>query len=90
LSITFASGLVIAVAHVLNKQFIAPSYDVIANLTAFSSAVAASTMLRHWIPVTLSTGAILCWLVLARRTLLSKRLQQRTGPASAGPVNNRS
>jgi hypothetical protein len=71
LSVTFACGLVIAVAHVINKRFIAPVYDVVANLIAFASAVAASSLLRHWIPVSFSAGAILCWLILARRTYLS-------------------
>jgi hypothetical protein len=70
LSVTFACGLVIAIAHVANERFVAPVYDVVANLTAFASAVAASSLLGHWIPVTLSAVAILCWLVLARRTFL--------------------
>jgi hypothetical protein len=73
LSVTFACGLVIAVAHVLNKRFIAPVYDVVANLTAFGCAVAASLLLGHWTPALLSTGAIACWLMLARRTLLARR-----------------
>jgi len=72
LSVTFACGLVIAVAHVINKSFIAPVYDVAANLTAFGCAVAASLLLGHWVPALLSTGAIACWLVLARRTLLAR------------------
>jgi len=73
LSVTFACGLVIAVAHVVNKGFVAPVYDVIANLTAFGCAVGASLLLRHWIPAALSTTAILCWLLLARRTVLARR-----------------
>ena len=73
LSVTFACGLVIAVAHVVNKSFIAPMYDVVANLTAFSSAVAASVLLGHWAPAVLSSVAIACWLVLARRTALARR-----------------
>lgn len=73
LSVTFACGLVIAVAHVLNKRFIAPAYDVVANLTAFSCAVAASLLLGHWLPASLSAVAIGCWLVLARRTILNRR-----------------
>lgn len=72
LSITFACGLVIAVAHVFNKSFIAPAYDVVANLTAFSCAVAASVLLGHWAPALLSAVAIACWLVLARRTILAR------------------
>ena len=44
LSVTFACGLVIAVAHVLNRRFIAPVYDVVANLLAFACAVAASML----------------------------------------------
>ena len=31
LYVTFACGLLIAVAHVLNRRFIAPGYDVVAN-----------------------------------------------------------
>ena len=73
LSVTFACGLIIAVAHVLNTGFIAPVYDVIANLTAFGCAVAASLLLGHWVPAALSSVAIVCWLLLARRTLLARR-----------------
>ncbi|MGI9163036.1 MAG: hypothetical protein ACR2JI_08980 [Mycobacterium sp.] len=72
LSITFACGLFIAVAHVANRSFIAPVYDVVANLTAFASAVAASTLLRHWAPAALSTIALACWILLARRTQLAR------------------
>ena len=73
LSVTFACGLVIAVAHVVNRRFIAPVYDVIANLLAFSCAVTASLLLGHIAPALLSAIAILCWLVLARRTALARR-----------------
>lgn len=69
LSVTFACGVVIAVAHVLNRQFVAPVYDVVANMTAFGCAVAASLMLGHWLPAAFSAVAILCWLLLARRTV---------------------
>lgn len=80
LSITFACGVVIAVAHVLNRQFVAPVYDVLANLTAFACAVAASLMLGHWAPAAFSAFAILCWLVLARRTFKSVRASH-AGPS---------
>ena len=73
LSVTFACGVVIAVAHVVNKDFIAPVYDVAANLTAFACAVAASWLLGHWVPATFSAVAIVCWLLLARRTFLARR-----------------
>jgi len=73
LSVTFACGLFIAVAHVLNRRFIAPIYDVAANLTAFGCAVAASLLLGHPVPAMFSTVAIVCWLVLARRTFLNRR-----------------
>jgi hypothetical protein len=73
LSVTFACGVVIAVSHVVNRPFVAPVYDVVANLTAFASAVAASILLGHWVPATFSSIAILCWLVLARRTFLAHR-----------------
>jgi hypothetical protein len=73
LSVTFACGLFIAVAHVINQRFIAPLYDVIANLVAFGCATAASALLDHPVPALLSAGAVACWLVLARRTILHRR-----------------
>jgi len=73
LSVTFACGVFIAVAHVVNRRFIAPVYDVVANLTAFGCAVAASVLLGQPIPAILSSAAIVCWLVLARRTVLDRR-----------------
>ena len=73
LSVTFSCGLVIAVAHVVNRRFVAPVYDVALNLLAFASAVAASLLLGHWIPALLSAFAILCWLLLARRTYVARR-----------------
>jgi hypothetical protein len=73
LSVTFSCGLVIAVAHVINRRFIAPVYDVALNLMAFASAVGASLLLGHWTPALLSGLAILCWLLLARRTFLARR-----------------
>ena len=83
LSVTFACGLLIAVAHVLNRRFIAPVYDVAANLTAFGCAVAASLLLGHWIPALLSAIAILCWLALARRTMLARRADVATNGVPA-------
>lgn len=78
LSVTFACGLIIACAHVVNRRFVAPVYDVVANLTAFSCAVGASLLLGHWVPAGFSAVAIMCWLVLARRTLMDVRLRKRT------------
>ena len=72
LSVTFSCGLVIAVAHVVNQAFIAPDYDVVANLIAFSCAVAASSLLGHWLPAALSSVAVVCWLILARRTIRAR------------------
>lgn len=83
LSVTFACGLLIAVAHVLNRNFIAPVYDVIANLVAFGCAVGASALLGHWAPALLSSVAIACWLALARRTIVARRSRARTGLADA-------
>jgi hypothetical protein len=68
LSVTFGCGVVIAVAHVLNRGFVAPGYDVVANLIAFSCATAASVLLRHWAAASLSGFAICCWLALGWRT----------------------
>jgi hypothetical protein len=73
LSVTFACGLFIAVAHVTNQRFVAPVYDVAANLTAFGCAVAASSLLGHAFPAVVSGIAFLCWVVLARRTILDRR-----------------
>ena len=80
LSVTFACGVVIAVAHVLNHRFVAPVYDVGANLIGFGCAVAASCLLGHPIPAVLSGVAIMCWVVLARRTILDRR-RRRLDPA---------
>lgn len=76
LSVTFACGLVIAVSHVVNRRFIAPVYDAVANLLAFGCAAAASSLLGHWLPALLSAIAFLCWLALARRTTLALRSTQ--------------
>jgi hypothetical protein len=73
LSVTFACGVVIAVSHVINRGFVAPVYDVVLNLTAFGCAVAASLLLGHEAPALLSAIAILCWSLLARRTVLARR-----------------
>ena len=73
LSVTFACGVFIAVAHVVNQRFVAPVYDVAANLTAFGCAVAASVLLGHAVPAILAGVAIVCWLVLAQRTALDRR-----------------
>ena len=72
LSVTFACGLIIAVAHVVNRRFVAPVYDVLANLTAFCCAAAASALLGHWIPAALSMTAVVCWVWLGRRTARSR------------------
>jgi hypothetical protein len=88
LSVTFSCGLVIAFSHVVNRQFVAPVYDVVLNLAAFVSATAASAMLEHWVPAGLSVFAIACWLVLARRTYLARRGPRdelRPEPVPAAP-----
>ena len=74
LTVAFACGLVIAIAHLANRRFVTPGYDVAANLTAFASAVAASCLLRHWISAALSAVAFLCWLMLAPRTRITRRV----------------
>jgi hypothetical protein len=73
LSVTFACGVFIAVAHVVNRPFVAPVYDVVANLVAFGCAVATSVLLGHAVPAVLAVVAVACWLVLARRTLAHRR-----------------
>jgi hypothetical protein len=82
LSVTFACGVFIAIAHVVNQRFIAPVYDVVANLMAFGCAVAASVLLGHAIPAMLAGVAIVCWLVLARRTALDRR-ERRAATSAA-------
>jgi hypothetical protein len=76
LSVTFACGLFIAIAHVLNRRFVAPVYDVLANLLAFGCATAASALLDHPLPALLSAVAVGCWLFLGRRTILARRDRQ--------------
>jgi hypothetical protein len=77
LSVTFACGLFIAAAHLVNRRFVAPVYDVVANLVAFACAVGASLLLHHWVPAALAAIAVGCWSVLAMRTL---RAVQRREP----------
>lgn len=84
LAVTFACGLLIATAHVLNRRFVAPVYDVAANLVAFGCAVAASLLLGHWIPALLSAVAVLCWLALARRTMLARRAEVERSTSLVG------
>ena len=90
LSVTFACGVLIAVVHVLNRRFIAPGYDVVANLTAFACATAASLLLAHWIPALLSAMAFACWLWLARRTILARAGAHRVCLPRAGRSPRRS
>lgn len=86
LSVTFACGLAVAGAHVFNRRFIAPVYDVASNLTAFACAAAASTLLHHWLPALLAALALCCWLWLAWRTLRAIRHgQPRLGQATQSP-----
>lgn len=77
LSLTFACGVLIAVAHVVNAAFIAPVYDAVLNLVAFSSSAVASALLGHLLPAVLSGLAVVCWVLLSRRTYLDRR---RTHP----------
>jgi hypothetical protein len=73
LAVTFGCGVFIAVAHVVNRPFVAPVYDVVANLVAFACATLASALLGHRVPAALSAVAVACWIVLARRTLHDRR-----------------
>ena len=87
LSVTFACGLVVAGAHVLNRRFVAPVYDVVANLIGFACAVAASALLEHWLPTALAALAVGCWLTLAWRTLRAVRDgEPRVGQSSRRPA----
>ena len=78
LTITFACGVLIAFAHVVNRAFIAPVYDVVLNLTAFACACAASLLLGHYVPAAFSAIAFGCWIALARRTLRERRPERRS------------
>lgn len=73
LNITFATGLFVAFMHVANRRFIAPIYDIVANLTGFACATAASALLGHWPSTALAGSAVGCWLWLAWRTASSMR-----------------
>jgi hypothetical protein len=82
LSVTFGCGVLIALAHVANRLFVAPTYDVVLNLAAFVSSTAASTLLGHVLPACLSALAVVCWLVLARRTWQATPERRLQGHAS--------
>ncbi len=83
LSVTFGCGVLIAVAHVANRLFVAPVYDVVLNLVAFVSSTVASTLLGHVVPALLSALAVLCWMVLARRTWVADPVRRRLGHRAA-------
>lgn len=86
LSITFGCGVVIAAAHVVNRRFVAPIYDVVANLVAFSCATTASLLLHHWAPAGLAALAVGCWIVLAWRTYGAvRRAEPRLGQSAVRP-----
>ena len=86
LSVTFACGLIVAVAHVVNRRFLAPVYDVVANLTGFACAVAASALLQHWIPALLAALAVSCWCALAVRTVRALRQRQPLAGQAQAPM----
>ena len=88
LSVTFACGVVVAAAHVVNRRFVAPVYDVVANLVAFSCAVAASALLRHWRPAPLAGVAVCCWLWLSLRTVRAIRAGEPRLGQGAQPVGS--
>ena len=73
LAVSFACGVIIAGAHVVNRRFVAPVYDVVANLTAFACAAAASSLLREWVSAGFAVAAVVCWLALVRRTARALR-----------------
>ncbi|GAB3939490.1 hypothetical protein [Corynebacterium tapiri] len=73
LATTFGCGVFIAAAHVVNRRFLAPLYDVLANLLAFICATVSSYLLREWIPMVLAATAVACWLLLAGRTYRAYR-----------------
>lgn len=78
LSLTFGAGVAIAGLHVINRKFIAPIYDVVLNLIAFTSACTASTLLGQPVSAVIAAGAVLCWVWLGRRTALHLRRLRKT------------
>lgn len=85
LSLTFGCGVFIAAAHVWNRAFIAPTYDVVANLTAFVSSTIASVLLHAYIAAALAAAAVACWVLLARRSAAAPS-SRRTG--MPGPLTH--
>ena len=81
LSVTFACGVLIAVAHVLNRRFIAPGYDVVANLTAFAVCHSCLDAARALDPCA-AVGHGICVLAVARAP------NHPRAPALAGPIGN--
>ncbi|AIG63812.1 hypothetical protein CATYP_02935 [Corynebacterium atypicum] len=79
LSVTFCCGLLIAAAHVFNRRFIAPIYDVVLNFIAFSAATASSTLLGEYIPAFFSGCAVVAWIYLG---FLTYRALKRHVPLS--------
>ena len=79
LALTFGCGVFIALAHVLNKKFIAPVYDVAANFIAFCSATASSILMKAWLSAFFAGLAVCCWIYLGIRTA---RYRARRGQAT--------
>jgi hypothetical protein len=68
LTVAFLASATIAVSHVVNRSFIAPSYDCVLNLLAFGCQATVASLLDAWAALVVSAIGIGCWLVLTRRT----------------------
>ncbi|AKK11481.1 hypothetical protein [Corynebacterium uterequi] len=84
LATTFGCGVFIAAAHVINRRFLAPVYDVVANLLAFACATGSSALMGEWVAAGFAAVAVACWLFLGLRTY---RAIHRSVPLT-GQTNN--
>jgi hypothetical protein len=71
LTLAFLASATIAMSHVANRAFIAPSYDCALNLLAFSCQVTVAILLPSWPALIVSLVGIVCWVALTRRTVRS-------------------
>jgi hypothetical protein len=68
LTIAFLASATIAVSHVVNRRFVAPSYDCALNLLGFACQAAVAILLDAWAALAVSSVGIGCWVALTVRT----------------------
>lgn len=69
LTIAFLASGTIALSHIVNRRFVAPTYDCALNLVAFSCQAGVAVLLEAWAALAVSSLGIGCWIALTVRTV---------------------